>query len=237
MLVSTIDRASRLKLASYLIRLIQSIRMTVSSWLSTSTDSSVLSASTSCKLAWIKSTWSNLRLLTIVDGTVKVISLLATDWVWRTSLLSLFAQLCLCNCFWDGSWSLSWPKFRLMEVLCIIKEVCCHHHLIVSCIRSFPLLTYELREQMACIRRSCPNTTVVCWLWSLVVGSIWSSYFVHEVSSCLSHRWAELVSEAWCSSLIHWVCLVDSWKHVLDPWVVGWGDHKPILSWVHFIDW
>ena len=81
-------------------------------------------------------------------------------------------------------------------------------------------------------------------LWS----TIWSSHFVHKVSieHCLSHllcvvsylahltRWAE----ASCLCLVEdMLVLVDSWKHLMDTWVIGGLQHYTRLCpGTHFIN-
>ena len=72
----------------------------------------------------------------------------------------------------------------------VIEKLCRHHHLVISGIRSFPLLADELRKKLVGVRVGGADARVgvLCLvLLEAALGAIRASDLVHKVGARLAH--------------------------------------------------
>lgn len=191
-------------------------------------------------------------------------------WVACTPILSLFPQFSLRNCLRNIlSICINSPipllSHNTRAILSWIKELSCHHHLLLVSIWSLPLI-HQIKINILssiCHRRTDPTTIaksvssgiihdlihiILLCIWIKLLSSIATFHLIHKVSvnHCVSHldmvvlRQFAVVSlsvETAYFCLVHRVLFsLNVWKHVVNSGIVCRLKHDTIVSCVHFIN-
>ena len=194
-------------------------------------------------------------------------------WVACTPILSLFPKLSLSNCLRNVLsisiyiiYSISLLRHDTWAILRWIEELSRHHHLLLICIGSLPLIhQIEINTLSISIRHRCTDptaipksisSTIIHYLIHIILLGIGiellpciaTFHLIHEVSinHGISHLdmvvlWkltvVSLGVEASDFCLVHWVLFsLNVWKHVVDSGIVSRLKHDSIVSCVHFIN-